>query len=170
MNNKLIVIGKIASTFGFKGWMHMHSESEPKNSIFSYNKLYIIKNKNEELLDIEEYKEHGNHFIIKTRGIDVKEDASPLKNKYIYIYRSQLKKIDDNSYYYADLEGMKVVCTEGSYIGNVYGIIDNNGNTLLQVINSDNKEILIPIHLNIFIKNIDLQNKVITVYKEMIIV
>ncbi len=137
-----IIIGKFASTHGLKGHIKVIPCSE---NIVAYKELYVLKGNDFELLDIESFKTlTHNKALLKLIGYDSIESVAHLVNRDIYISRSSLPDLNDGSYYWSDLVGLKVKGLEGNEIGEIDHLFETGSNDVILIKNKAGKEILIP--------------------------
>ena len=86
-----------------------------------------------------------------------------LRNEMISVTRSN-KKLPQNTYYIADLIGLKVYSEENNeYIGKIKDIYNTGANDIYVVENEESKEILLPAIKEV-IKKVDLENNKIIVH------
>ena len=151
-------IGQIVNTFGIKGEVKVNPYTDDINQ-FKKIKVIYIKNK---AVEVESAKFHKNFVILKIKGIDTINDAEMLRNEMISVNRSN-KKLPQNTYYIADLIGLKVYSEENNeYIGKVKDIYNTGANDIYVVENEESKEILLPAIKEV-VKKVDLENNKIIV-------
>lgn len=154
INNKnLIIIGKIGAPYGVKGWVKVHSFTDPKSNILSYDNWLLIgakKHQTEQIFKVIEARPHGNSFVAQLENIDVREDAALLTNLEIAINREDLVSTSSlpNQYYWHDLIGLEVHDTNGILLGTVNDFFDTGANDVMVVegvdSNNEKTEHLIP--------------------------
>ena len=161
-DDDFIVIGKITSTHGVKGWISIESYSSNLEDIFSY-KLYLCKNDAFKLIDISDYKIMPKKIIAKIKNIDSIDSAQAFLDCKIYTKSNQLCKLNEGEYYWNDLIGCLVYSNEKHLLGKVTSIIRNFSSDILVIKNNENKEeILIPF-INDFLSEVNLKEKIIKV-------
>jgi 16S rRNA processing protein RimM len=89
------------------------------------------------------------------------ESAKIFTNLYIYVPRDDFPKLNNNEYYWADLENLKVINMENIELGIVTGLMSTGANDVL-IVKNDNKETLIPYTKQVIVK-VDLKQKTIKV-------
>jgi 16S rRNA processing protein RimM len=96
-----------------------------------------------ELLDIRQSK---NIVIVRFRGINDRDAAETLNGLELYIDRANLpdEELDDDEFYYADLEGLEAVDGEGKSYGSVSGVYDFGAGDLLELKGPGRRPVLIP--------------------------
>lgn len=152
-----VVVGKIGAPYGVRGWVKVHSFTEPMANIFSYP-LFIESPKNNwRPIEIEEYKEHGDGFVAKLAEVADRDQAALVTNLQLAVQRDALPELDANEYYFNDMTGMTVVNQENIELGHVVEFFATGANEVMVV--RGTKEYLIPFVLDMYILSIDLQAK-----------
>ena len=148
-------VGEIVNTHGLKGELRIISDFKFKDKLFiEGRKLYLGKRKQEVLL--KSYGKHKNYDMVTFEGINNINDAIIFKNDDVFVKRDEL---DIDGYVDEDIIGLDVY-SDGNYIGKVNSIIKNKQEIL--VIENNKKNYLIPF-ADEFVKNIDLDKKIISV-------
>lgn len=162
--DKKLVIGRLGDALGIKGWLHLFSDTAPPNNIFEYPNWFILKNQKPVFIHYETYKQHGNHFSVKLKDCDDRDQALLLKNQDIYIDRADLPTLN-NEFYWDDLVGLTVVDTTGKILGIVQHLFSNGANDMLAVKNEKTHYIPYLAHV---ILEVHLEKKEIVVDWEII--
>lgn len=105
---KYIELGQIVNTHALKGNVKVNVFSENVKNIKKYKNIYLKENDKYIEYEVLDIKFSKNQAIINFKNIDNKEKAEKLKNKYIYIKKEDLKKLEDDNYYLIDLINSKV--------------------------------------------------------------
>ena len=151
-----VLIGKIGRPHGVKGFVKIHSFTEPAINIIQYLPWY---DKNKKPLKVLKYEKLGEKVIAL---FDEKE--KPDVNTELWIERSQLPPLQEHEYYWTDLIGLSVYNQENHYLGEVTEIFNTGANDIVRVEHKEKTiEILIPFVFNRYIIKIDLAEKIIRV-------
>lgn len=156
-------IGQIVNTFGIKGIVKVVPFTDDITRFDNLKKVYIKTKKGKKEYDIEEVKYHKNMVLLKFKGIENPEDAALLKNAYLLVDRKDAVPLPKNSYYIVDLLGLEVYTEEGVLLGILEDIYNTGSNDIYVVKDEKGKQILLPAISDV-IKNIDIENKKITVH------
>ena len=135
-------IGKITSTHGIKGEMRVQPWCDSPEFMKKFKTLYFDK-KGEKSISVS-CRPNGNMVIMKVQGIDTVEEASKLRNKVIYMKRSEAK-LPKGKYFIAELIDCKVIDADNE--DKVYGILSDvseTGANDVWHIKQGDKEYLIP--------------------------
>ena len=142
----LITLGKISGVFGVKGWVKVHSFTDPREKIIEYGR-WLIKHQGQwRTVELQAGQRQGKTVVAKLTGLDDRDEAMTFSGDEIAIYRSQLEQLDDGEYYWHQLEGLSVVTTEGVELGTVRHLMETGANDVLVVRGEqkDDRERLIP--------------------------
>ena len=136
----------------------------PQTAILNYQKCLIYKDGYWKNILISEAKKHGKKIIIKIQGIDDREIAEDFFGLKIGIYRETLPTLEGDQYYWADLEGLKVIDRTGKFLGKVTYLLKTGANDVLVVQEEkEEKEILIPFVFGNVILDVNLSESKIKV-------
>lgn len=156
-----IVLGKVASPFGVRGWTKVTSYTEPTEGLLDYKVWEINQNGRKSRLTVQEGRVHGKFLAVKFNGIDDRDNVAKLTNSLVELSRQDLPEPKDGSYYWADLIGLSVRTVDGVELGIVEKIMETGANDVLVV--AGDKERLVPWIQGEVIKAVDLEEKLLTV-------
>jgi 16S rRNA processing protein RimM len=162
-----IVVGKIGSTYGIRGWLKIFSFTEAIVDILNYSPWYIEDGSDWKLIQVKTAREHGKSLVAHFAGYDTPEQARVLTGKKIAIQRSQLPALPKDEYYWSDLEGLMVIDQHGKELGKILYLLETGSNDVL-VIKNQGKEYAIPYLPGKVVKNIDLTQRVMHVNWDLI--
>jgi 16S rRNA processing protein RimM len=131
--NKPVVVGKMGSTYGIRGWLRVFSSTEESESIFDYQPWFIQQAGEWQQLELEGWKHHNQDLIIKIKGMEDREAAALLTNCEIVVDSTQLPPLDAGDYYWKDLMGCQVVTTTGYQLGSVIDMMETGSNDVMVV-------------------------------------
>lgn len=163
-----VVLGKLGSTYGIRGWLRVFSSTEQTESIFDYRPWYIKRAGEWRIVELESWKRHNQDLIVKLKGVDDRDVAQALTNCEIAVNGEQLPALEEGDYYWKDLMGCKVVTTSGYELGKVTDMMETGSNDVLVVRANlkdafGAKERLIPFLDGQVIKKVDLTAQLIEV-------
>ncbi|MGS0630050.1 MULTISPECIES: ribosome maturation factor RimM [Photorhabdus] len=165
---KPIVLGKLGSAYGIRGWLRVFSSTEHAENIFEYQPWFIQRAGRWQHIELEAWKHHNQDMVIKIKGIDDRDAANLLTNCEIIVDSEQLPELDAGDYYWKDLMGCQVVNTAGYSLGTISDMMETGSNDVMVVkANLKDafgiKERLIPFLDGQVIKKVDLATKTIEV-------
>lgn len=147
----MMEIGKVVNTFGIKGEIKVLPFVSYMEKVKT---IYIAKQK----MEIEKIRFQKNVAIIKIKGIDDINLVEQYIGNIVEMEESDAPKLPKGTYYIKDLIGIDVVTEEGKLLGKLDDVITTGANDVYQV-----GKILLPAIKEV-IKNIDLENKKMTVH------
>ncbi|SCC14182.1 ribosome maturation factor RimM [Gilliamella intestini] len=164
----LIVVGKLGSSYGIRGWLRIFSFTESPDSIFDYTPWYIQLAGQWQEVIVESFKPHNHDMIVKLKGIDDRNQAIALTNIEVFVDAEKLPALSNGDFYWKDLIGCRVKTVNNYDLGLVTDLMETGSNDVL-VVKANLKdafgatERLIPFVDNQFIKQVDLTTKTIVV-------
>jgi 16S rRNA processing protein RimM len=99
---------------------------------------------------------------VKFEDVDDIASAKNISAKGIYILNTTLPTQAGNQFYHHEVIDFKVIDTNYGEVGTVFHILNQTKQSIFEVINADDKEILIPV-VDHIIDKVDRENKTITV-------
>ncbi|MGK0441564.1 MAG: 16S rRNA processing protein RimM [Pseudohongiellaceae bacterium] len=168
---ELVVIGKITSVYGIKGWIKIHSYTEPMENVFSYTDCFIQRGGQWQPISFEGGKRHGKGLVAQISGVDDRDIAAQYCKCEIATSVKAFPALAEDEYYWHQLEGLKVFTADESgkelLLGKVDHVLETGANDVLVVSKCagsiDKEERLIPYLPGQFIKDVDIENGLIRV-------
>lgn len=168
--SKLIDVGRLSSPHGIKGWVKVHSHTEPASNLFDYQPWFLKTKHGVKPAELLNWRQQGKGFVVQLKGIEDRTQAESLCPVSIAVDSALLPELDAGEYYWYELETCRVVTVHEQNrkdLGIVKRLIPTGSNDVLQVSGDeksiDTKERLIPYVPEQFILDIDLEQKLITV-------
>jgi len=158
---QLVTLGRISGAFGVKGWVKVHSFTDPRDSIAEFDRWILRADDGEENVVVETGKPHGRTVIAKLEGVDDRDRALELIGAEIAVERDALAPCEPGQYYWTDLVGMQVVTRGGISLGTVDHLVETGANDVLVV--RGERERLVPFIREQVIVAVDPDARVITV-------
>ena len=161
--SNLIDVGRIGGVFGVKGWVKVHSSTDPVENIFKFPVWWLKTKHGVKSFEVEEFKHHNGAFVVHFKGVDDREKAASLNLVTVAIERSQLPDLSDGDYYWDQLIGLSVVSyfsKEPQHLGQVSKMLETGANDVLVVAPTDDsiddRERLIPYVPDMYVCKVDL--------------
>ena len=135
-NSKSILIGKLLSSHGIKGRMHLLSFSENPSDIINYKKIF---NKNKErnfkisITGISSKGKNNDTFIVEIADVNNRTQSDFLVNTELFISRDELAETNNNEFYYIDLIGLDAISINKNKLGKVVNIYDFGAGTIIEI-------------------------------------
>lgn len=156
-----IIVGRIIGIYGIKGWVKIMSYTRPRENILGYNPWLIRRQGDWQEIPLRAGRLHGKGIIAAFEDMTEKETVRPLLDADIAVYRSQLRPLEAEEYYWHDLLGAEVVNQQGTNLGKVVEILETGANDVLVVEGKDRH--LIPYVREHYVLEIDLERNLIRV-------
>lgn len=153
-DRQYLTIGKISGVFGVKGAVKVFSYTDPRENILTYPVWILSKNAAFKTIKLVTGQPQGKAIVATLDGIIDRDQAAELNGWEILIERAQLPLIAPDEYYWADLQGLSVITTEGVLLGVVDHLLETGANDVLVV--KAERERLIPFLREQTIKSVDL--------------
>ncbi len=148
------MVGRITGAFGVKGWVKIHSHTEPPENILSYKPWLISKEKEWQSIELEAGKRHGKGLVAQMTGYHDRDQALTLRGVDIAIWPEQRVLLEDGEFYWSDLIGLRVINREGIEFGHIDSLMETGANDVLVV--KGEQQRLIPYLRPQVVKSIDL--------------
>ena len=162
-SSNLVNVGRITALFGVKGWVKIHSYTEPQENLFEYHPWWLKTAHGVKKVEIDEARPHGDAFVAHIVGIDDRDVAALYTVVDISVERDLLPELGEGEYYWSQLEGLVVYTRfsgERQRLGVVDKMLETGANDVLVVLadaaSIDQRERLIPYVPEQFVLAVDL--------------
>jgi 16S rRNA processing protein RimM len=163
--SNLVNVGRITAVFGIKGWVKVHSYTEPQENLFEYHPWFLKTAHGVKQVEIDDARSHGDAFVAHIVGVDDRNLAMEYT-----IERDQLADLDEGEYYWDQLQGLSVYTQfngERQRLGVVSKLFETGANDVLVVQGDarsiDQRERLVPYVPEQFVLSVDLDAREILV-------
>lgn len=157
----LVTIGKISGVFGVKGWVKVHSFTDPRDSIVDFAQWILLRGDGEDVVDVETGKPHGRTVIAKLEGVDDRDRALEVVGAEIAVERGELAPCEPGEYYWTDLANLEVVTEAGVALGRLDYLFETGGHDVMVV--AGDRQRLIPFVTDEIVREVDMERRVIVV-------
>ncbi len=162
--SNLINVGRLGAAFGVKGWIKVHSSTQPKENIVKYAPWWLKTQHGVKEFEIDDFKVQNDALVVHLKGVDDRDVASQYTSVNIAVERSLLPELEEDDYYWHQLIGLKVISEfDGKAIefGVVKELLETGANDVLVVSASqesiDDKERLVPYILGHYVTKVDVE-------------
>lgn len=163
-----VVLGKLGSSHGIKGWLKITTYTDSVEGIFDYSP-WLIKEQGEwREVKVLQWRFQGKAVVASLEGVETRDQAQMLTNCEIAVTPQQMETLPEDEFYWRDLIGCEVVNTKGYNMGKVQEIVETGSNDVL-LVKANAKdgfgkaERMIPFVTEQFIIEVNLTEKQITV-------
>ena len=161
-----MVAGKLTSVYGIKGWVKVHSYTDPAENIFNLSPWFLSGAGDGSKVTpvvIDEYRTHGKGLVAHIQGVDDREKAALLCRQLITVDMGALPTLPEGEYYWQQLTGLQVFSSyEGRkpvLLGKISSLMETGANDVLVVKacedSIDKRERLLP-YVDAYVLKVDL--------------
>ncbi len=169
-----VLLGHITGTSGLKGWVKVHSDTDPRTNIFGFKSWWLEQAGAWTQVDVLQGRPQGKTIVVHIKGFDTPESAGPLTGAKIAVSRLDLPKPSAGEYYWRDLIGMQVVTVDGVKLGPIDRLFETGANDVAVVKDcrdqpeeeagaNKHKEVLVPWLVPDVITEVNIGERLITV-------
>ena len=157
-----VVLGKLTSPHGIKGWLKVYSYTNPMDSILEYPEWWVRQGENLTRMTVVQGSRQGKGLVVQLKGVGDRTAAEALAQADILMPKEALPELSDDEYYWHELEGLTVFTQSGERLGQVSYLFETGANDVM-VVRGDNdaidkRERLLPFLPDDVIVEIDLEN------------
>lgn len=166
-NGEQIVVGRITTAHGIKGWVKLYSYTDPPEGILSYQPWLISRGRQQQTIEIAEGRWQGKYLVALPKGNTDRNQAEALAGWEIRIDKSLLPDLEAGEFYWYQLEGLVVQTVGGARLGIIAELLETGANDVLVVRadaeSIDDEERLIPFVEEEVVTHVDMERGVVTV-------
>jgi len=159
LERKVVQVGHISGVHGIKGWVRIHSLTEPREAIFEYQP-WLVGTSLEEL-SVRQGKRHGKHLVALLEGLENRDQAENLVGRTVSVYRDQFPELPETEFYWTDLLGLSVRLEDGTELGRIDRMLATGANDVMVV--QGERERLIPFVREQYVKSVSLDEGIVIV-------
>ena len=146
-----IIVGKLGKIRGLDGSLKIIPLTDFEDRFDDLEKIFV----GEKIMQVEKVYHTGGEIFIKFQGVDNREFAKTLTNKFLKVDKKDAAPLEDGEFYTFDIIGCEVFDGD-KFFGKVENVLKTGSNDVFQV--KGESEILIPA-LKSVIKKIDIAEK-----------
>ncbi|AVI61449.1 ribosome maturation factor RimM [Halomonas sp. GFAJ-1] len=135
-----VVLGKLTSPHGIKGWLKVYSYTSPMDSILQYPEWWVRQGETLTKMTIVQGRRQGKGLVVQLKGIDDRTAAEALAQTDVLMPKEALPTLPDDEYYWHELEGLTVFTQSGERLGQVSYLFETGANDVM-VVRGDNDAI-----------------------------
>lgn len=155
-SGRRVPMGRIVGVFGLRGEVKLESWTDPRERIFDYQPWQLQSAPgHSEMVGGVRGRKQGKGLVAGLPDVDTPEQAAALIGADILVDRELLPAPAEGEYYWADLEGLQVVTTEGESLGRVSHLVATGANDVL-VVRGGKREHLLPFVMEQYVREVDM--------------
>ena len=147
-SDDFLLIGKIVGLHGIKGSLKVVSYAETPDIFETDLSFLIVDTRGQPRTHtIGWVKPHKRTLLMSFNDVKDRDSAETLLQAEIYMKKADLPILEEDTYYWFELEGLSVVDTDGKHLGRIESIFSTGSNDVYVVkkeIRGATSEILIP--------------------------
>ena len=154
-------VGQIVGTHGVRGEIRVNPWADSPEFLKQFKQLYFDA-KEEKSIRVLSARVHGNIVLMRLDGVDTVEAASALRNKVLYMRRSDAK-LKEGTYFIAELIGCQVMDADEpeKCYGTLTDVSETGANDVWYITDEKGTEYLIPAIPSVVIETDVAKNKVV---------
>ena len=152
-----LIIGRVASVLGLKGWVKIHSFTRPREQLFSYDHVLLGQGSKWGKRTIKDSQLRGSSLRVLFANCINRNQATDLIGLNIGVSRSNLSPTRANEFYWVDLIGLDVFNLDNKHLGEVVGLLETGANDVLEIMGD--RTYLIPFVQKVYILDVNLIDK-----------
>lgn len=137
-------LGQIVGTHGVKGEIRINPWCDSPDFAKKFKTVYF-DSKGQNGIRVISSRAHGNVILMKLENVDTMEAAQAMRNKILYIKRSDAK-LQAGSWFIEELLGCEVYDADDEQrnYGKITDVLSTGANDVWQITDKDGAEYLIP--------------------------
>ncbi len=156
-SRRRVIIGKVIKAFGIKGELRVRAYTESLNVFRSSPSMEIGGS----VYEVRQVRTHKGDVLISLDGVENPETAKALSGLFVKTDAENLPEKKEDEYYWFELEGLRVVTSEGKELGVVHHVFPTGANDVVEV-HGAKGEMLLP-WIEDVVKSVDLAAGLIVV-------
>ncbi len=152
---RMVVIGCIGGVYGVRGWVKVYAYTEPREAILEHPRWWLKMGDAWRPLAVAEGRPHGKALVARLAEYADRDAAQKLVGCDIGVPRADLPDLGPDEFYWADLEGLRVITRDGVELGVVDRLLETGANDVLVV--KGERERLIPYVWGVVVTGVDLE-------------
>jgi 16S rRNA processing protein RimM len=138
-----ILMATIGAAQGLRGEVRAKTFTTEPTALGDYGNLHAADGRVFEILDIREMKDLA---VVRFKGVNDRNAAEALRGLDLFIERDNLPAdlLEEDEFFYADLEGLEAFDAAGKSYGIITGIFDFGAGDLLELKAPAKRPLLIP--------------------------
>ncbi len=141
--DRRVIVGRVTGVFGVRGWIKVYSYTRPKEAILNYTPWLLERQGESKVFPVAEGRAQGKGVVARLEGCTDRDAVAALIGSEITVPISQLPAPREHEYYWAELEGLRVVNLAGRELGRVSHLFETGANDVIAV--QGERERLIPV-------------------------
>ncbi len=147
----MIYVMQIVNTHGVRGEVKALHYTDGETF---FKKVKTVYKEDGTAVKILSWRFQKGSVLLTLEGVDTMELAEKMRFTKLYAKEEDLPKLPKGEYYFFELIGLKAKLPDGSELGVVTDVIENNASNLLEIKKADGEKVLIP-NIPVFVSEIN---------------
>jgi len=156
---RFLVIGRVVAPRGVRGELKVAIQTDSPERFLRTSRVFLGEERR--VYTVRSARLHQGHALVRLAGIETRNDAEPWRDAYVYVALEDAIPLEEDEYYYHQIEGLRVRTTKAEDLGRVVEVLQTGANDVW-VVRGRGGEVLIPA-LKDVILGVDLDAGVVTV-------
>ena len=160
-----LVVGRVVRAHGVTGELVVEVRTDDPDTRFAPGARLRARPKNgpERTYVIDSAREHSGRLLVRLDGVVDRNAADALRGNIFLVDTEDLPPIDDpDEFYDHQLEGLRVVTTDGRLVGTIGEVLHTAAGELLSVTSEAGAEILVPF-VSAIVTEVSLENQTVEI-------
>ena len=154
-DDDLFDAGHIIGAFGVRGQVKVFSHTTPRENILNYSPWIVEIDGVRATLDVSGSRQ-GKNVIARIEGVTTRDQAEAMSSSKIFIRPEQLAPLAEGEYYWAQLEGLRVLNQHDEDFGVIDHMMETGANDVMVV--QGERERLIPFVMHEVVTRVELDS------------
>lgn len=155
----MVKVAKIINTHALKGECKLYLYTDDAKNRFKKGSVFKTDDNRE--LKVKSFRMQKNLGYAFFEEIHDINEAEKYKNQNLWVDEKELPELEEDEYYYHQLQGCEVYNTLGEKLGTVSDILETGANIVLRV--SEGKSSFLVPFVSAHVKEVDIQKKLIII-------
>lgn len=155
-------VGTMVNTHGIRGEVRVIATTDFPEERFQKGKQLFIDNNEKTTVEIATVRNHKQFILVSFKDMQNINDVEKYKGMDLLVADADLQDLDEGEFYYKDIIGATVVTEDGLTVGKVKEIFETGANDVWVVSRGGKEDLLLPM-IDDVIKEVDVENQVITI-------
>lgn len=143
-----LVVGRVVKAHGITGEVVVDVRTDDPDTRFAPGTRLRAKAPRggpQRTFVVESARDHSGRLLVRLAGVTDRDTAEGLRGNLFLVDSADLPAIEDpDEFYDHQLEGLRVVTTDGRLVGNVNEVLHTAAGELLSVTSETGAEVLVP--------------------------
>jgi 16S rRNA processing protein RimM len=159
----VIAIGRISKPIGTRGEVKILPLTDDSQRFLNVSSVWVGHDATDaEVKKIRKVRLDARQVVAKFDGIESVEEAEKIRDKYLFVQKEDIVKLQKGTYFVDDVIGCEVVTEEEINVGVITDLLSLPMNDVW-VVKNGTKEILLPA-VKAIIRQVDIEQKRITIH------